>query len=89
MYIVTKTGAQDIIPQQTGGAGLFQSGFEALVGFPEFASYIIVASSGIDGVTADDHTFDQLMRVVAQDVTILKCSRLTLVGVTHNVSVGL
>src|ERR1700676_4697037 len=52
----------------------------------EFAPYIDVRDTRIDGETGDQDAFEQLMRVLVDDVAVLKSPGLGFIGVRDQVN---
>ena len=80
-----KIAAQNILPQQIGFARLRQCRFKALIAFKNFAVNVVIARRRTHGVAADDHAFNQRVRVEHNDVAVFECARLALVGVANHV----
>ena len=44
-----------------------------------------VGDVGLDGIGADNHAFDQLVRIAFQQQAVLECARLHLVGIANEI----
>src|SRR5690606_34374393 len=51
----------------------------------ELTADVVVAHSGAHSVTADCHSLDQRMRVVAQDIAVVASARLALIRIAHHI----
>ncbi len=76
MQLEVETTTEDVGAKETGSAGFFDGFFKALVGFEDFTVDIVVTDGRTHGETADDHAFDQGVRVVPDDIQIFKGTRL-------------
>ena len=75
----------DVAAQQTRLVGLAQGALKAGDRLVKLAPDVVVAHGSANAVTRDGHALDQLMRVVAQDVTVLAGARLALVRIADQV----
>ena len=66
-------------------ARLFDRAFEDLRAFRKLASYIYVRRPGIEGETGDGDAFQQLVRILMNNVAVLERARLGFVRVTNQV----
>lgn len=73
--------ATGVPADQAGGIGLVDRLLDVAALVVELAADVDVAGRGADGETGDQAAFDQLVRIVAQDVPVLAGTRLALVGV--------
>src|ERR1700738_2477868 len=80
-----ESGAENVFAEKHVLARLFDRAFEDLRAFGELASYIYVRGAGIEGETGDGDPFQQLMRVLMDDVAVLKRARLGFVRVANQV----
>ena len=78
-------GAEDVLSEQAGFAGLGERLFETLIDVEDLAVDVVVAPLAAHRVGGDGHAFDHRMGVVAQDVAVLEGARLALVGVAGEV----
>ena len=70
LYI--ESGAEDVTPKEIMFACFFDGAFEDLRALRKFASYINVGRTRIQRETRDQDSFEQLMRVLVDDVAVLK-----------------
>ena len=81
-----KSAAQNILPEKTVLLGLLDRLLQDLRAFRELTSNIDVGQSGIDREARDDHPFEQLMRILVDDLAVFECARLGLVGVANQIN---
>src|ERR1700736_791570 len=80
-----ESGAENVFAEKLVLARLFDRAFEDLRAFGKLASYIYVRGAGIEGETGDGDPFQQLMRILMDDVAVLKRARLGFVRVANQV----
>src|SRR5712664_4230821 len=85
VQIEAECRALDALAQISGPVGFGERVLEALVHVPNLAVDVVVADGDSHRVSCDRHAFDDGVRVVAQDVAVLECSGLTLIGVAYQV----
>ena len=85
VQVEIKTGAEQVFAEETGVSGFGEGGLHALVGFLELAADVVVAHGGAHGVAADDHSLNERVGVVAQDVAVFAGAGFAFVGVAHHV----
>ena len=81
-----ESGAENVFAEKLVLACLFDRALEDLRALREFASYIYVRRSGIEGETGDGDPFEQLVRIFMNNVAVLERPRLRFVGITYQVN---
>src|SRR6266436_7663894 len=66
-------------------ARLFDGTFENFRALWEFASYIDVGRARIKGITRNQNSFEQLVRIFVNDVAILESARLGFIRVANQI----
>mmetsp|Transcript_33923 Transcript_33923/g.55363 ORF Transcript_33923/g.55363 Transcript_33923/m.55363 type:complete len:254 (-) Transcript_33923:192-953(-) len=85
MQLEAERAAHDLVAQIPGGTGFFQGRFKAFVDLEDLAVDVVVADRDAHRVGGDGHAFDDLVRVVHQDLTVLAGTGLAFVGVADEV----
>ena len=80
-----EVGAQNMLAQQAERFGLFDSDLQTADGQGIFGANIDVAIFGADGVTRDDHPFDDGMGVAFQHRPVHKRARVPFIRITDYV----
>ena len=73
------------LPEKILGARFFDRAFEDFRALGKFAAYVDVGGLGVEGETGDEHAFEQLMRILVDDVAILERAGLGFVRVADEV----
>src|SRR5438552_539897 len=73
-HIQIKAGSLNVLPKPVLAVGFIDGALQALRRPEIFAPNVDVRLMTADGVSGDDHTLEQSMRVPLQDVAILKRS---------------
>src|SRR5437879_13674636 len=81
-----KPGAEDVFAQELVFASFLDGALEDLRALGEFASYIYVRCSGVEGEARDGDCFEQFMRVFVNDVVVCERARLGLARVACEIS---
>src|ERR1700683_2270864 len=74
-----------VLPDELRLKGLLDCRLQPLALADEFAAYVDVAIVHTHGAAGDQAAFDQQMRIVAHDLTVLAGTGLGLVGIDHEV----
>ena len=85
VHFETAIRAKNILAQVAAPVSFTNGMLQAARRKPVFAAQEDVRDIGFNGERRDDHPFDQLMRITLQQQAVLECSRLHLVGITHNI----
>ena len=85
VQLEVEAAAQDVLPQQSGRAGLVNGGPDALGGVHVLTPDVDVPHRGAHGVRGDDHALDQLVRVLGEQVAVLEGAGLGFVRVADDV----
>ena len=80
-----EAAAQDVFAKEACFPGFGQSGFKALVAFENFAVNIVVTGTRTHGIAADDHAFNQGMRIETDDIAVFEGTGFAFVGVADDV----
>ena len=78
-------GGEDVFAQKIVRPGFLDGALQDMGPFRELPSYIYVRGAGVQGETGDEDAFEELVRVVVNDVTILKGTGFGLVRVTDEI----
>src|SRR5437867_10608093 len=84
--VAAKLRAQDILPQKTLRIGLLDGLLHDPVAFHELPTNVAVNGAGLDGVSSDQDSFEDLMRIALQEDSVLEGSRLAFIGIDNEVS---
>src|SRR5699024_1190924 len=79
-------GAENVLPEETGGSGLLDGGQQAAVDVHHLAADVDERTVAVDGHRGDDHTLEQHVRVGHHQRHVLARARFGLVGVHHQVA---
>ena len=85
MQLEAEVRAHDVVAQKACSTRLVKGRFKAFVGLENFAVDVVVAHADAHGIGCNGHAFDHDVRVVLQDFTVFASTRLTLVGVAHQI----
>ena len=80
------TLAQHILAQIVLRTGFFDGGDQNFRALRHFATDVNVGGLGADGITGDDHPFDQLVRVIVHQLPVFEGPRLGLVSVADQIN---
>ena len=80
------TAAQDVFAEKILRAGLLQRPVQELCAIGHFTADVDVGQMHVVRETGDDHAFDELVRVLVDDLAVLECARLGFVGVANQVN---
>lgn len=82
--VVARTAG--VLANETSLVGLVDSPLEDGCFVVEFATDVDVGGVGVHGATDNETTLNQLVGILAHDLTVLACARFTLIGVDNQVS---
>ena len=85
--VEVKAGAEDVFPKKTFCAGFLDGVPNNLGRFGKFAAYVDVGEVDIRRVGGDGEAFDELVRILVEDVAVLECAGLGFVAVDDDVVV--
>src|SRR5690554_1987411 len=86
VHVDVDAAAEDVLAQPAVRIGFRQCLFEMFEGLVvELATQVVVGDRRTGGIAGDRHALDHRVRVVAQDVAILRGARLRFVGVAQDV----
>lgn len=85
--VEVEAGAEDVFAEKTFGAGFFDGVPDDLGRFGKFAADIDIGEVNIRGKGGDGEAFDELVRVLVEDVAVLECTRLGFVSIDDDVVV--
>ena len=83
--VAVEAAAADVFPDEAGGLRFFDRFFHDAGGLGEFAADVNVTEMHIERPGGDHHAFEQLVRILVQNVTVFECARLGFVTVDHEV----
>ncbi len=86
VHFQVEPGTHDIFSKIPFGVSLFESFVHDIAQFPELATHIDVGRIDLAGIGAQDHAFDQQVRVFHQEFSILTRTRFAFVGVARQVT---
>src|SRR5690606_7954834 len=76
---------QDVLAEETGGTGLPERLFEALVDFKGFAENVVVSLGDAHGIRSHGHAFAHDVRIEAQDIAVFERTGFAFVRVADQV----
>ena len=79
------TTAQNVFPKEAVFARFLQGVFENGGALDEFAANVDIGEADVVCVRRDGHAFQQLMRILVNDLTIFEGARLRLIGVANKI----
>jgi len=85
VHLARPAGAEDVLAEETGLPGGGDVLLQGVGQVPEFAAAVDVDGFRLDGVGGDQRAFDELVRIVLQNLAVFERARLRFVGVDHNV----
>src|SRR5207344_1211585 len=85
VQVEIEAAAQDVPSEVAGLARFLERLLEDLVLVPDLAVEVVVTHGRADRIPRDDHSLDQDVGVVADDVAVLESARLALVGIADDV----
>ena len=85
--VEVEAGAEDVFSEKTFGAGFLDGVPNDLGRFGKFAADVDVGEVDIRGEGGDGEAFDELVRVLVEDVAVLECAGLGFVAVDDDVVV--
>src|ERR1019366_9165680 len=80
------TGAENVLAEEIILAGFLDGAIQNFRAFGHFAADVNIGELHIVREAGDDHAFDQLMRILVHDLTILERARLGFVGVANEIN---
>src|ERR1700720_3270392 len=80
-----KLGTEDILTQKRVLPRLLDCVLEDFRAFGKFTTYIYVSGVDIEGVTRDQDTFEQLVRVLVNNVAVLERAGLRFIRVANQI----
>src|SRR5262249_44013573 len=80
-----ESGPNNILAKEIVLARFLDRALEDFGALGKFAADIDVRGMRIKGVTRDQHSFEQLVRILVDDVAVFECARLGFVGVADQI----
>src|SRR5450830_7667 len=85
VQLEAEVGAEDVVAKETCCTRFFQRFFKTQIRVEDFAVDVVVADRDAHRITADDHAFDQRVRVITNDVAVFECARFAFIAVANEV----
>lgn len=86
IYVEVVAGSAGVLADQAFFVCFLDSALEDSGFMVKFAADIDICCGGVHGAADNETAFDELVRVLTHDFTVLACSRLTFVGVDDKVA---
>src|SRR6185436_6846667 len=80
------TAAENVFAEEILFASLLKRATENFRPFDEFTADVEVGQVNVVRIAGNDHPFEQLMRVLVNDLAVFECPRLGLVRVAYEVN---